>query len=651
MIPDSPKRHLSETLRKQFSDGIGYLSQPLRRAADLFSLFGGRDEASSVPSEQTLRGFIAMIHQLIWIEGSCDVSTVQEIRRTLLTRYSGSEISALSACLESPEPPPNHLEDCTALRRLPLTERQMVLDILTEIAMARDGMTPQKKKALTQFTVQLDLAPDMVEACIERIQHQQNQTKNRVVSLSGLITAILILILFGLTATLLRSVFFGVIVAFLLLPVQQLCYHWIFNTLPYRALLNFKNRWVDRLFCLFGIHPSPRETSEDPELRLRRSAASHSAFFSFIAALLVGSGVVIFAIIYSVSYVHDTGRNLRNWADQVVTQEKIYHADSSLVAVSSGVVEPVTISSADTEALRSSFYFSELISGLARRIESFGDRFQTPEIRKTILQTADYIRERDNREKIGFYVAERLNSAAPQMLTFLGSSFRIGMDILLSVFFCALFLQIFAIAVVNAQYTRTDKSPGFYLTSLLFSTVWFPNLPETARAGAAEVLDNVIQKISVWIRGYFTIILVEAPIYITIFAVIGIPYPLILGLLASCSLLIPIIAPTAIVILTLLLTLTMPGVTLLDVIAVAGTFLVIMGLLEALVLYPRMVGFALGLNLLETVAVVLLGGYLFALPGLLLAVPTASVLKYLIPRIWQCWAATRNGRITESGIR
>ena len=48
-----------------------------------------------------------------------------------------------------------------------------------------------------------------------------------------------------------------------------------------------------------------------------------------------------------------------------------------------------------------------------------------------------------------------------------------------------------------------------------------------------------------------------------------------------------------------------------------------------------MIGDSLGLTTLETIVVVLLGAVFAGIPGMLLALPTASVLKYLISQILQ----------------
>ena len=61
------------------------------------------------------------------------------------------------------------------------------------------------------------------------------------------------------------------------------------------------------------------------------------------------------------------------------------------------------------------------------------------------------------------------------------------------------------------------------------------------------------------------------------------------------------------------------------------------GIVEQLFIYPAIVGTALGLNEFETIVIVLLGGLVAGIPGLIFAVPVASILKYLIPEVYNFW--------------
>ena len=50
-----------------------------------------------------------------------------------------------------------------------------------------------------------------------------------------------------------------------------------------------------------------------------------------------------------------------------------------------------------------------------------------------------------------------------------------------------------------------------------------------------------------------------------------------------------------------------------------------------------MIGESIGLTTLETIIVVLLGAVFAGIPGMILAIPAASVMKYLVPQIYLCW--------------
>ncbi|MCM8532119.1 MAG: hypothetical protein NE330_13235, partial [Lentisphaeraceae bacterium] len=68
---------------------------------------------------------------------------------------------------------------------------------------------------------------------------------------------------------------------------------------------------------------------------------------------------------------------------------------------------------------------------------------------------------------------------------------------------------------------------------------------------------------------------------------------------------------------------------------------------EQLFLYPAFVGEALGLNTLETIAVVLLGGLMAGLTGVIFAVPAASIIKYLIPKIYNILSENAPKAVTQ----
>ena len=139
-----------------------------------------------------------------------------------------------------------------------------------------------------------------------------------------------------------------------------------------------------------------------------------------------------------------------------------------------------------------------------------------------------------------------------------------------------------------------------------------------------------------WVRGYISIILIESALYTLLFSVFSVPYALPLGVLAGLTILLPFIGPLASFAATFTVCLTFcEGHLLMTLIGVGATYLLINAVLEQLFLYPTLVGGAIGLTTLETIIVVLLGGLIGGVTGMILAVPAAAILKYLIPKIYR----------------
>ena len=66
-------------------------------------------------------------------------------------------------------------------------------------------------------------------------------------------------------------------------------------------------------------------------------------------------------------------------------------------------------------------------------------------------------------------------------------------------------------------------------------------------------------------------------------------------------------------------------------------YLIYSGIIEQFILYPAVIGESLGLTALETIIVVLLGAVFAGVAGMIFALPAASVIKFIVPKIYRCW--------------
>jgi predicted PurR-regulated permease PerM len=89
---------------------------------------------------------------------------------------------------------------------------------------------------------------------------------------------------------------------------------------------------------------------------------------------------------------------------------------------------------------------------------------------------------------------------------------------------------------------------------------------------------------------------------------------------------------------------------LVPLIGVMGIFAVVQGL-EGFVITPKVVGDRVGLNALETMVALIVGGNLAGFTGMLIAIPAAGILKYLLGECRdRYWRSGYYLRATDEGL-
>jgi predicted PurR-regulated permease PerM len=118
--------------------------------------------------------------------------------------------------------------------------------------------------------------------------------------------------------------------------------------------------------------------------------------------------------------------------------------------------------------------------------------------------------------------------------------------------------------------------------------------------------------------------------------VIGVPFALLLGVLAFVLEFIPILGTLVSGAICVLLALTKGWVIALIVLV----YFVVVHVIEGDVVGPRIVGKTIGLHPVVAIAALIAGAELFGIAGALLAAPIAGVLQALLIAIWVEWRAT-----------
>ncbi|HBT18522.1 MAG TPA: AI-2E family transporter [Clostridiaceae bacterium] len=149
----------------------------------------------------------------------------------------------------------------------------------------------------------------------------------------------------------------------------------------------------------------------------------------------------------------------------------------------------------------------------------------------------------------------------------------------------------------------------------------------------ADKIDDVLGG---FIRGQLLVAFILGILSSIALLVLGVEYWLILGLLAGVGNLIPYIGPFLGAIPAVFIALTTDPWKALWVIA---AFIIIQQI-ESNVISPKIVGHSVGLHPALIIFVLLIGGALWGLVGLLIAVPLAGVLKVLLVTILQWFQKT-----------
>lgn len=432
---------------------------------------------------------------------------------------------------------------------------------------------------------------------------------------TGILVALAVIAFFILAATFLKSLVFGVILACFFLPLEKffekhffqwpvvrfVCHCFELLALPFRML-------KDHLAGKRPLSPAAAAELKRQHLVLRSCIM---AALSFLLAIILAFILVGYLIIPAAV---SAGRKIK---ESPAVRKTMSSLENMAIPRNDAVGEK-------TEDPQDSDSFKGFVRNLRRTVPDY--------IRKNHKELAD----------LAFKSGKGIAAGLIALLTFLGG---FAFDLLLTAFFFFFFLQQLALFMSGE---RENESIGNWCVRGIFNSRWMPEVSETTRQGAVEIIDWITAMFVKWIRGYLWIIIIETVLYLTAFSLCSVPYAPLLAMVAGLTILLPFLGPIGSFLLTVTICLVFCREhTAGTVIGVSITYLVINGILEQLFLYPKLIGGAIELSTVETIIAVLLGGLAAGIPGMIFAVPAAAVLKYLIPKIYQSMLEIR----PQSGVK
>ncbi|MBI2435362.1 MAG: AI-2E family transporter [Candidatus Hydrogenedentes bacterium] len=153
-------------------------------------------------------------------------------------------------------------------------------------------------------------------------------------------------------------------------------------------------------------------------------------------------------------------------------------------------------------------------------------------------------------------------------------------------------------------------------------------VPPRYRVKTAEIAAKIDLQLKSFLRGQFLVCCCLGTMYCIGFFISGVPFALTLGLFGGAASFVPFLGLALTILPSVLLTLVDHGLDW-HIVGVAATF-GIAQFLEGNVLTPRIVGSQVGLGPVWVILAVMVFGTLFGFPGLLMAVPSAAILKVLV---------------------
>lgn len=153
-------------------------------------------------------------------------------------------------------------------------------------------------------------------------------------------------------------------------------------------------------------------------------------------------------------------------------------------------------------------------------------------------------------------------------------------------------------------------------------------IPDRFREIFHEKLNEVDTVLSGFIRGQLLVCAILAVLYSIGLYLIGIDLAVAIGMLAGATFIIPYVGTVIGIVLSMLMAL-LKFHDLLHPLLCLGWFALVQGL-EGIIITPKIVGDTVGLHPLVALIALLLGGQLFGIMGMLLAIPLTAVIQVFL---------------------
>lgn len=183
--------------------------------------------------------------------------------------------------------------------------------------------------------------------------------------------------------------------------------------------------------------------------------------------------------------------------------------------------------------------------------------------------------------------------------------------------------------------------PLFLLNMAQFRRTYPKWIPPSIRSNLVSLLTDVGDVFQKYLRGVSHVLILYVIVIGAYLSIMGVPYGILLAILFSAFYLIPIVGNLlnySVCFITLMLTQTSSNMFMhlssptVFAVVVVGLYICI-GVAFDQMIYPQVVGNAVGLNPILSLFVIITGGTLFGLVGMIIAYPIAGAVKIILDRV------------------
>jgi len=176
--------------------------------------------------------------------------------------------------------------------------------------------------------------------------------------------------------------------------------------------------------------------------------------------------------------------------------------------------------------------------------------------------------------------------------------------------------------------------PVYIFFLLFYKSLLLTFISKLFSNNAHSTVVDVLHEIKFLIQNYLVGLLIEAAIVATLnsltLIIIGIDYPILLGIIYALLNIIPYLG--GLIAVTLIMTFAFVTESPLSAVLVLMAYLLV-HFIDVSYILPKIVGSKVKINALVSIIAVLIGGELFGIPGMFLAIPLTAIVKVIFDRI------------------